>query len=430
MRWAFLALVTLAAANGATDPVFAKILFDRWSEKDHPGNFRWETRITQPVLSPHQRLILTITVQVDGADLMKRQGQGRLLLLIQLRDRAGQVYQNHSSLSLDTVGPEVNRTQLEYTQDAFVLPGDYQLSTGVLVSDTSEHAVQHRALHVDALHHDPLPDAWRELPAVEFLPAASPPESWYLPTVEGRLNLRVETKRPVRIELLVNGSVTEQMPTTMRPLRSERLGVGELIPAAKVLSRIKVSDGSLRVALLDLERRRVGFEQAVVRDLDWAELKAALAEGDPNKIDVKSLENSGQNAQFFLSEIRKGISAECVEPLHVVIVLSGPMAFGKANPSPMQASADPNRKVFYIRYHAMARRTPPGFGGPENNPRRRGGRGAGLDFPRPVPLAADELFGLIKALDPRLFDVTTAEEFRKVLATILSEIGRLSRGGG
>jgi hypothetical protein len=137
-------------------------------------------------------------------------------------------------------------------------------------------------------------------------------------------------------------------------------------------------------------------------------------------------ENSGQNAQFFLSEIRKRVSAEGVEPLHVVIVLSGPMAFGKANLRPMETSADPSRKVFYIRYHALARRTPPGFGGPENNTRRRGGRGARFDFPRPAPLAADELFGLIKALDPRLFDVTTAEEFRKALATILSEIGRWS----
>src|SRR5258708_3020083 len=103
---------------------------------------------------------------------MKRQGQGRLLLLIQLPDPPGQVYQDHSSLSLDTVGPEANRTQLVYSQEAFVLPGDYQLSTGVLISETSEHAVLHRALHVDAFHHDPLPDAWRELPAVEFLPDA------------------------------------------------------------------------------------------------------------------------------------------------------------------------------------------------------------------------------------------------------------------
>jgi hypothetical protein len=430
MRWAFLALVTLAAANGATDPVFAKILFDRWSEKDHQGDFRWETRITQPILSQHQRLIITITVQVDGADLIKRQAQGRLLMLIQLRDRTGQVYQNHGSLSLENIKPESSRNDFAYTQDAFVVPGDYQVSLGIQVSATSEHVVAHRALHVDALHHDPLPEAWRELPAVEFLPAANPPESWYLPSVEGRLNLPVETKRPVRIDLLANGSVTEQLQTTMRPLRHERLGVGELIPAVKVLSRIKVSDGSLRLALLDLERRRVAFEQAVAGDLDWDELKGALAEAEPNKIDVKSLENSGQNAQFFLSEIRRRVSAEGGQPLHVLIVLSGPMAFGKANLSPMEASADPNRKIFYIRYHAMTilRRTPPGFGGLD--PARRRGRRSEQDFPYPAPLPADELFGLIKALDPRLFDVTTPEEFRKALATILSEIVRLSRGGG
>jgi hypothetical protein len=439
MRWTLLALVLVAAApsapadtpGGSSDPIFANIPLDRWTEENQGARLRWETRISKPVLSPHQRLMIRITVQVDGLELVKRQGQGTLLMLVQLRDRADRVYQFHGSFPLENVKPEIGRTLSQYVQDAFVVPGDYQVSTGVLVTTTSEHAVQRRALHVEALHNDPLPEAWRHLPAVEFLPGGDPPDYWYLPSVKGRLTLPIETKRPVRIELLVNGSLTEQELRT--PLmRRARVGVGQLIPAVRVISEIKPGNGSLKIAMFDLERRRVGFEQTVVRDLDWAGLKGALAEADPNIIDVKSLENSEQNAQFFLSELRKRVTAsEGAEPLHALIVLSGPMAFGKADLKPIEAAANRNCKIFYVRYHAMkpmfSRRGPMGLDGydVENTSRIPNRRGIPR-LPSPMVEPVDQLFGLIKALDPRLFDVTTPDEFRKALATILSEIARLS----
>jgi hypothetical protein len=444
MRWTLFALLLVAAApsapadtpGGSPDPVFANIPFDRWSEENQGARWRWETRVSTPVLSQHQRLMIRITVQVDGLEQVKRQGQGRLMMLVQLRDREGRVYQNHSSVSLENVAPEVGRSLSQYVQDAFVVPGDYQVSTGVLVSATSEHVVQRRALHVEALHNDPLPEAWRHLPAVEYIPAGDPPDSWYLPSVEGRLSLPIENKRPVRIDLLVNGSMTEQVLTEQAPrtalLRRARVSVGQLIPAVRVISEIKPVSGSLKIAMLDLERRRVGFEQTVIRDLDWTRLKGALAEADPNVIDVKALENSEQNAQFFLSEMRKRVAAsEGAEPLPVLIVLSGPMAFGKADLKPIEAAANRNCKIFYLRYHAMmpmfSRRAPMGINGydVENTSRIPNRRGV-TRLPNPMVEPVDQLFGLIKALDPRLFDVTTPEEFRKALATILSEIARLS----
>ena len=37
----------------------------------------------------------------------------------------------------------------------------------------------------------------------------------------------------------------------------------------------------------------------------------------------------------------------------------------------------------------------------------------------------DQLAGLLKGIHPDVFDVETPEQFRRTLATILSEIGRL-----
>jgi hypothetical protein len=47
----------------------------------------------------------------------------------------------------------------------------------------------------------------------------------------------------------------------------------------------------------------VCFEQDAVRDLDWPRLKVSPARTDPNVIDVHSLENCGQSAQFFFTEV-------------------------------------------------------------------------------------------------------------------------------
>jgi hypothetical protein len=415
------------APGGSPDPVFANIPLDRWSEKDPGMHFRWSSEVSKPTLSQHQRLAINIKIQMDGSEVLKREGQGRLLLLIQMRDQTGRVFQTHNLLSLENVNPDSNRTATQYLQDAFVLPGDYQVSLGLFVPKTGEHAITRRSLHVDPLPHDPLPDAWRELPSVEFLPEEATPDSWYLPTVEGRLNLHLETKRPVSIDVLVNGSSTEQLPATRR-VAATKTGPGVLIPAVKALSHMKVGNGSARIAFLDLERRRVSFEQTVEHNLQWRELRDALTEATPNKIDLASLENRGQNPQFFLNEIqRRALQASDTKPLCVLILLSGPMAFDKANVKPIPELNNPDCKVFYLRFHPMttAFRAPPYvFGGPAE------GRGRGVSRTGGGPMnpglpAYDELFNLTKPLHPRLFDVTTPEEVRKALATILSEVARL-----
>ena len=42
-----------------------------------------------------------------------------------------------------------------------------------------------------------------------------------------------------------------------------------------------------------------------------------------------------------------------------------------------------------------------------------------------IPLESDQLEPMLKPLDPKLFDVLSAEQFRKALAAMMSEIGRL-----
>jgi hypothetical protein len=273
------------------------------------------------------------------------------------------------------------------------------------------------------------------LPEVEFVTIADPPDGWYLPDVSSRLTLPVENERPVRVEVVVNESPTEL--ATGRTGRVMKRNMGNLIPALRVLSEMDLKNGSINVTLLDLERRKVSFSQEQAGKLDWGRLRAALIENDPNRIDVHALENHEQNAQFFVSEVRKrlestesngdvplGLSAD---PARVLIVLSGPMAFPKGQDLRPIEAPDPGARVFYVRYYPPrpaifsglpsqqggpgrrgAASPPPGYGGPN--------RGASLE---------DSLGRTLKPLGPRTFEVTTPTEFRNALAAIMSEVSRM-----
>jgi hypothetical protein len=284
------------------------------------------------------------------------------------------------------------------------------------------------------LAHDPLPEAWRNLPEVEFMNTADPPDGWYLPEITSRLHLPVESAQPVRIEVVVNESPTEL--ATRRVGRVSKRNMANVIPALKVISQMEIRNGSMNVTLLDLERRKVSFTQEEVAKLDWPRLRAALIDNDPNQIDVHALENHEQNAQFFVSEVRKRLESSesngdvplglTVEPRRVLIVLSGPMAFPKGQDlRPIEAAPEPGSKVFYIRYN------PPPLGvqgtvGPTMFG-RRGGVPPPVRVPAPSRAASteDSLARTLKPLSPRTFDVTTPMDFRTALAAIITDISRM-----
>jgi hypothetical protein len=81
--------------------------------------------------------------------------------------------------------------------------------------------------------------------------------------------------------------------------------------------------------------------------------------------------------------------------------------------------------VYYIRYHVAPDRPTIGtlFDAPELRG-RRGIAGAG-QAPQTAREPFDSLAPLLKPLQPRLFEVYDPEQFRKVLGSLLEELGRL-----
>jgi hypothetical protein len=185
-----------------------------------------------------------------------------------------------------------------------------------------------------------------------------------------------------------------------------------------------VPHGALNVALLDLARQKVVFEQDGTRGLDWRKLEAGFKEADPKVIDVHSLEKRGRSAQFFVKQVGQRI-ADAGDPVRGVIVLTGPTAFDSGeNLHAIELGAKPAGKLFYIRYHSPVPK-------PEFRPTYEEPRYGRRQIPPGLPKAPaltepiDQLERTVKPLDPRVFDVYTPEQFRKALGTLLEEISRL-----
>ena len=430
-----LSAMAMRGQDGALDRAFAKIPLEQWlKDKGAEARIGWSMRIFPARLTAHQRLAAVVSVDIDGVEFLKRNKPGQVVVFLEIRDGDNRAYRNYRVMTLPVGNNPSDAATVSFQQNTFVLPGEYSVAAAVYDRKSKEHSLKRMKLRVPELARDPLRECWRDLPAVEFAGLPDPPDRWYLPEITSRLHLPVKPERPVRVEVVVNESPTE-MATAGRTGRVSRRNMGNLIPALKVLSQMEIGNGSMNVTLLDLERRKVSFTQEEVGTLDWTRLRAALLANDPDQIDVHALENHEQNAQFFVSEVRKRLESSesngdvplglSAEPARVLIVLSGPMAFPKGQDlRPIEATPEPGSRVFYIRYNppisAPGGLTLGGFSG-----RRGGGPPPNAGVGVRGVLTQDSLGSTLKPLAPRLFDVTTPAEFRNALAAIMSEISQL-----
>jgi hypothetical protein len=420
---AFLAALAAAPAQDMLDPAFAKVPFDRWLTDRDQSRFQWSARVTGGELSGFQRLRARIEITVDGNELVKRRGPGELAYFIQFTDGDHRRYQSHGSMKLEEVTEEAGKSNFVFAQNALATPGDYRVDVALLDTDSGEHATVARTLHLGPLKNDPLPDAWRGLPAVEFTEAGDPPDVWFQPRLTGRLHLPLETRKETRIEVLVNASPSALGPK-YRTGQVNNRSIAEILPSLKVISEVELKPGTLGVSVFDLTRREVLFTQDRVdprnQPLDWPRLRPALQEADPNKIDVHELAERVQNAQFFVEEVRRRVVGAAPRAL---IILSGPLEFPRgADLHPIELAEKPEGRVFYIRYHPA----------PMNvaiaSSRAYLGRRRGLGQSEPgfaVQEPLDALEPLLKPLQPRVFEVYDAAQFRKVLAELMKEIARM-----
>jgi hypothetical protein len=390
------------------DRYFVRYPFDKWKGEGTAAQIKWWSKILAPRLSVHQRLVTRIDIQLDAKETVRRRSRGEIVTFVEIVDSAGRIWRSHDTFDLTRIPLEAKAQPILYSQSVFLRPGDYQLALAICDSVTLEHSFITRTVHIAPLHNDPLEDPWRDLPAVEFSRNFDVPDSWFQPSVRGRLYLPLETTRPVHIDVVMNMSSSDRVAGSVRVFRGN---MSVLIPALKLVSGIAVKDGTLDVTLLDLARQ-TAWEQNGVHGLDWRKMREPFANAKPGVIDVQSLAGKAAMLKFFRDRVVGKVKAVNErEPLRVVIVLSAPLFLENQYRAGAAAlPKDPNRRIFYVRCRPL-RVLPNGLAG-----------GVVLA----PSIASDDLEHAIRSLDGRVFDVVTPEQFRKVLAGILLEISRMS----
>ncbi len=270
----------------------------------------------------------------------------RCFVLFQFQDSAGHLYQDHGVLELNKVEIGARAQIIVYTESVFAMPGNYPVAIAVYDTRSKEHWYRSRdTVKVPNFKNDPLPFAWRDLPALEFHPVEETPDSWFLPTVSTKLHLPLETKHPLKVDILVNLTPSERAAASQR-IQDRNLSV-LLLPTMKVLSQLEMKAGSLNVESVDLERQKVTFRQEAVKRLDWPKMHSALTADQVGTIDVKSLGDREHSAQFFLGEVSKRIRTA-----DVLIILTSSVTFEQGmDMEPLHIEGTPDCRVYYIRYH-------------------------------------------------------------------------------
>ncbi len=411
---AFLAIATCAgfavaqqAEEPTTDSVFAEAPFDKWAAQGNHQEVPWHVQTFSDRLSFHQRLIATIQVQVPGPEMLKRSHDDHITLLVEVRNGQGVSSRNYGLLELSNLKPEMKRSDVEFSWQAFAVPGQYELSVALWDKKSGEHNFMRRLFHVDAYKNDPLPEMWRGLDAFEFWGTKRDgPEYMFHTDIDGRPNLTLATRRPIEMEVLFDMTPSAEIFAGSYGHYNHYLGAA--LPTFKVLNQINLKNGSRRAAALDLIQRHVVFEQDDGKDLDWAVLRKRLSpDNGPGTVSVKDLQNKQQSPVYLREEIVRRLKAGSDQvakpgerPLRVFVLLGSPMDFYTFPKLPeIETGEKQDCVIYYLQFEFSERQ---GITGGVSNVEK-----------------------MLKPLKIRSFEVRSADDARRALAKMLEEVGRL-----
>ena len=426
----------LQAEEPTVDSVFADAPFNKWAEQGPREEVPWKVHMSADRLSFHQRLIATIQVEVPGPELLKRSHDEHITLLIEVRNGQGVSSRNYGLLELNNLKPEMKRSDVEFSWQAFAVPGQYEVSVALWDKKSSEHNFMRRLFHVGAYRNDPLPEMWRGLDAFEFWSTKRDgPDYMFHSDIEGRPSLTLATRRPIHMEVLLD--LTPSAEIFRGNYGYYNRYVGAALPTFKLFNQINLSNGSRRAAAVELVQRHVVFEQNDGKDLDWAILRKPLSpDNGPGVVSVKDLQNKLQSPVYLRDEIVRRLKAGLdraakpgEKPLHVFVVIASPMDFYTFPKLPeIETGNEQDCVIYYIQFDIFEQpRT--------HDPMRYSNRGFNRD--RTSDRDADNfergrfngnagsVEKMMKPLKIRAFQVRSPDDVRRALAKVMEEVGRM-----
>lgn len=353
----FVCIPAFSQVMPKSDPhLFDQVPFDQWVKEGHIEQIPFKFHVYDAQLSIYQRLVVHIQMLVQGKELSRRGDKGDLLAFVQIADNSNHMAHDALKLELPKIAPQLNKkTDVMFEFDAFVLPGDYTVTLAVDHTGAGEHSLMQHPIHVNALKDDPLPEMWRDLPVLEFLTHIEPPDpdTFFHPELKGALNLPVETRRPVNVELLADVTAADLFRgSSSRYMRY----LYALLPVVHTFTQMKLKQGAMDLLTLDLTRRRVVFEQDGLTTLDWAKMKKTVSTTEPAVINVGNLSKEPPSPDFLREEIGRLISKSGNGTPQVFIVITSPLflhSFRNLKSDPLPEAC--NCRIFYIEFDTSRR---------------------------------------------------------------------------
>jgi hypothetical protein len=382
----------LIAAEAELD--LRSIPIAQWLSASDTAEIPWNVEIGTPGLRMDQRLEVPYAVRI-GAKQLNRAGSAHDLFLVTRISSLDGEWLNEPSILHQQIEEQLpGNASVQFDMRAFVQPGDYMLWVVLYDRTSGKHNVARRRIRVPEIEKDPLPYLFRGMPLAEF-PRTREAGGGTVLMSSSRLSLPVTLKKPLEVQLISTLNAPEQWVRRFRMVRNHNYIT---IGALAALSQMELNQGSISIAGLDLARHEVLFEQNDFESVEWPALMDAMEKAQAPEISAADLEERKSNGAFFREFLSDRIESDASDnkPLRVFIVVTSSLLFESGSDlKPIVVEGDCNCRVYHLRFRLS------------------------------VSDVFDELEKFMKPLRPRTFNLMTARDLRKAIATIIEDLENL-----
>jgi hypothetical protein len=370
---------------------------EQWLAAGEKKELKGKLKVLKPFLTFQQRQRIRVIATYDLNAIQKAGAKRDLHFILKVGDSEGKWFSGESYTGNSFESQIKGNPEIEIISEVNALPGKYRVAAILYDSELKQRSVFFDDVKVSPVKHDPLPEADRDLPRVEFLPPSERNVSQF---GDGRLNLSVQNQRPLQIDVIFDVSAQG----TRRSVASLGSAIASRqVQVVNAISDMKLQSGCMRLTGVDLLRQELLFERIDTRAVDWFKVREEILKRNLHTISVEQLSGEDQVAPFFKMQIEKTLGATpgCTgrvkdKPKRVVMILSSGVLLPPGSKK-VKAAPDPtcDCEIFYIRA-------------------------------APVQLF-DDLPSILNDLSPHKIEAEDPYKFRENLRRLIAQLEQISR---
>jgi hypothetical protein len=396
-RFLLVAIIILFIQAGATtivpgdDEERPPFKFEEWLARPELKEIPWKVWTTPPVLTHQQRHLVAIRAVINCGKLKNRNRERVLHFVLRVADEKNGWNADYDYTPVRVFSRLNKAHEVHYVSGVYLRPGRYTFALMVYDDLTKLGSIRQEKVVVPPLKNDPLPDLDRDLPNIQFTSGVemerfdySPrlDRDWEWPLARGKEWLPVHNNRRLCIDIVISS-------TSAAFLSNSSVFQPQLLRMASVISHFQLSNGCIRVTLLDISRTKTLFDREDAASFDWQSASELLQRENQDKVDVRQLESRIAPFEFLRNRLKEiaesdGCETETEVPLKIIFFVAFDKLPEKMDIRPANLKNYSSVRIFTI-----------GF-------------------------LENDMSAIIKGIKPQRFSMMNGFEFRKDLASLIS----------